>query len=545
MKFLKSETTNKKKLFILLLTPHRLWGLVLFPYIITRDSDKSYFRLSEPLTPYPDTDTLATLTSEEREVVKITNEYTDRAIFKLFSKDKTLKDFLEKVTPEKTEQFIRPYIERRIYKCISTARDENIPVYYQKSKSGSLHADDQINIYDGFASPVFRFSRNSEISTYSLILETGGRQIELRKNSIDILCMSPCLIREDLRLLFVSEVDGSKLKPFLLKDHIQIPKKSEQKYYSSFVMNTVNNFKVEASGFEISYVDPVKEAILELGTGLRGFPVLTLIYSYQGNKFFANESATSFTKFESRGERYFFKKYYRDFEWEQNCRKSLSDLGFYSEDDITFIPLTTEIRKRDELYSMVETVSNNYPELKDAGFKLISKLDKNYNLNPVSIEISSQIENDWFDLKAVVKIGEWEIPFNLFRKNILGGIKEYILPDGSISILPDTWFTKYKNIFEFGKNHGDTLRIHKQHFSLLTDSLSNKGLDGLKKLEKLLIPDQIPSTGTPSGLHCNMRQYQSEGLNWLIFLQRAGLGGCLADDMGLGKTIQTLGSVTV
>ena len=37
-----------------------------------------------------------------------------------------------------------------------------------------------------------------------------------------------------------------------------------------------------------------------------------------------------------------------------------------------------------------------------------------------------------------------------------------------------------------------------------------------------------------------MRQYQSDGLNWLNFLQKAGLGGGLADDMGLGKTIQTL-----
>jgi SNF2 family DNA or RNA helicase len=37
-----------------------------------------------------------------------------------------------------------------------------------------------------------------------------------------------------------------------------------------------------------------------------------------------------------------------------------------------------------------------------------------------------------------------------------------------------------------------------------------------------------------------MRQYQSDGLNWLNFLQTSGLGGCLADDMGLGKTIQTL-----
>ncbi len=38
----------------------------------------------------------------------------------------------------------------------------------------------------------------------------------------------------------------------------------------------------------------------------------------------------------------------------------------------------------------------------------------------------------------------------------------------------------------------------------------------------------------------HLRDYQREGLGWLGFLQRFGLGGCLADDMGLGKTVQVL-----
>ncbi len=37
-----------------------------------------------------------------------------------------------------------------------------------------------------------------------------------------------------------------------------------------------------------------------------------------------------------------------------------------------------------------------------------------------------------------------------------------------------------------------------------------------------------------------LRVYQREGLGWLDFLRRFGLGGCLADDMGLGKTVQVL-----
>src|SRR6185295_5111322 len=42
------------------------------------------------------------------------------------------------------------------------------------------------------------------------------------------------------------------------------------------------------------------------------------------------------------------------------------------------------------------------------------------------------------------------------------------------------------------------------------------------------------------GLQAQLRPYQVIGVNWLWFLSRLGLGGCLADDMGLGKTIQVL-----
>ena len=37
-----------------------------------------------------------------------------------------------------------------------------------------------------------------------------------------------------------------------------------------------------------------------------------------------------------------------------------------------------------------------------------------------------------------------------------------------------------------------------------------------------------------------LRPYQRRGLGWLQFLERLGLGGCLADDMGLGKTATAL-----
>jgi len=47
-------------------------------------------------------------------------------------------------------------------------------------------------------------------------------------------------------------------------------------------------------------------------------------------------------------------------------------------------------------------------------------------------------------------------------------------------------------------------------------------------------------TEAPGAFKGTLRPYQLAGLSWLAFLDRLGLGGCLADDMGLGKTIQMI-----
>ncbi|PLB47204.1 hypothetical protein P170DRAFT_428415 [Aspergillus steynii IBT 23096] len=44
----------------------------------------------------------------------------------------------------------------------------------------------------------------------------------------------------------------------------------------------------------------------------------------------------------------------------------------------------------------------------------------------------------------------------------------------------------------------------------------------------------------PKGVKAVLKPHQREGLDFLVYLRRNGIGGILADDMGLGKTIQTL-----
>jgi non-specific serine/threonine protein kinase len=70
--------------------------------------------------------------------------------------------------------------------------------------------------------------------------------------------------------------------------------------------------------------------------------------------------------------------------------------------------------------------------------------------------------------------------------------------------------------------------------------------DALKKLlEEMQQPEVSAESDPGQDLQATLRPYQRQGAHWLWFMNRLGLGACLADDMGLGKTIQVLSLLLV
>jgi SNF2 family DNA or RNA helicase len=53
-------------------------------------------------------------------------------------------------------------------------------------------------------------------------------------------------------------------------------------------------------------------------------------------------------------------------------------------------------------------------------------------------------------------------------------------------------------------------------------------------------PNRVTDCQPGRELQTTLRPYQAEGVRWLWFMTRLGLGSCLADDMGLGKTVQVI-----
>ncbi|MDQ0232719.1 DEAD/DEAH box helicase [Metabacillus malikii] len=61
-----------------------------------------------------------------------------------------------------------------------------------------------------------------------------------------------------------------------------------------------------------------------------------------------------------------------------------------------------------------------------------------------------------------------------------------------------------------------------------------------KMLKKLTDTSELPTHEVPAAFTGELRPYQQNGVDWLLFLRSVSFGACLADDMGLGKTIQMI-----
>jgi superfamily II DNA or RNA helicase len=89
---------------------------------------------------------------------------------------------------------------------------------------------------------------------------------------------------------------------------------------------------------------------------------------------------------------------------------------------------------------------------------------------------------------------------------------------------------------QFGKLETDGLVDQLEEHPLDWETETSGAL--MQFIEQLGRAEQMPAVPISPLFQGTLRGYQAEGLSWLAFLRKFGLGGCLADDMGLGKTIQ-------
>src|SRR5215471_5787794 len=160
-----------------------------------------------------------------------------------------------------------------------------------------------------------------------------------------------------------------------------------------------------------------------------------------------------------------------------------------------------------------------------------------------NIEITSGV--DWFELSGTVDFGGTVARLPELLAALRRRQNTVVLGDGTFGVLPEDWLRRYGVLADLGTPTEDHLRFGHSQVGLLDALLAtlpevNADAVFSRAREELARFQGVGPEAAPPGFVGQLRAYQEDGLGWLTFLRRFGLGGCLADDMGLGKTVQVL-----
>jgi superfamily II DNA or RNA helicase len=502
------------------------------------------------------------LDERDEAAVKLIEGMKPAAIFEKFntSKRKTIEEFyLKTFDAEKGEKEIQEAVHSVIEKRRAQIFDLICPdktLFIMGNDGNPMRQS--IEIQSEPVEVLFHFMRNEENTHYFPTLKYLGAKLEFQYKDAMILCDEPAWMLLNQKLYhFKPLLEGKKLRAFLNKKFVVIPKNMEEDYFRKFVKAMVARYPIYAKGFEVintekncqfllTYgpitprIDEEEKSAAKKAAALVAADRWNFVLSFQyGNNRFPWDglSAEANVLFEKKGESYAFQKIMRSLTKEKRAFQYLKSIG---------LPLEQDGRTSISRSDAVQWLTEHKQDLDQAGYLVQFRGDgqaPRYFLGKPEIKIRIGEKLDWFDIQAVISFGTFQIPFLKIRQLILAKKKEFHLPDGSIAIIPDNWFHDYQDLFYFSETRPgeEGVYLKRQHFQLVQEwedqDLIKTSLRSKTVADLSLQSKDFP---VPKNFRGTLRPYQLDGYRWMRTRQNAGLGACLADDMGLGKTIQTL-----
>ncbi len=146
---------------------------------------------------------------------------------------------------------------------------------------------------------------------------------------------------------------------------------------------------------------------------------------------------------------------------------------------------------------------------------------------------------DWFELRYSLGTADGEMfSATELQRLLRSGQSKTRLQSGRTAVFDSDAISDFEEVLrdcDPRQNQPGTYRIARSHASYLAQTAQDlgaalRGLTDEKPVGDLALGD----------LGEKLRDYQRQGVEWLVRLARNNLGGILADEMGLGKTVQTL-----
>ncbi|MCB9023010.1 MAG: DEAD/DEAH box helicase [Lentimicrobiaceae bacterium] len=506
------------------------FGFTIYPYVCVQNK-AGYYTVKERLTSQSK-DFPVQFKAIAEEMVALSESIEPQKLVSTFSKKAVSPAvFFEKVDKKLKEEVIRTKVDKALFRMISLMQEHQLQLFDSRQMP-NLYTEDQIHIYQEVAEARLKFKQTENGTLYTFEAFLKGHQVNLQHPSNIILTREPCLYISNNRLFaFDESINGKLLLPFLSKEFIEIPKRMEAQYFGTFIKKIVNRCQIEAEGFSIFESDILPQARLLLENDWQGKTGLILMFGYGEKQLLANYPQQVITELSSDKKGFVFHRLHRKSAVEKQKIEFLKSLGLLQFESVFRLnsaggPAT--------IFDTVNWIIQNRQILAVHGFEIIQPGEEKYCFEPVSFKASLQTDNDWYDLNAIVQTGAFSIPFYKFREHILSNRKAYLLPDGAYFVIPDTWFSRYREVMLFARIRNEKLSLQKHHYRLL------RGFN-FPEIDDLISNETHQESFTlPPLQNVSLRPYQIYGFGWMKRLGRQGFGCLLADDMGLGKTLQII-----
>ena len=487
------------------------------------------------------------------ELIALMDKMQQERVVHKFSKNgvKPKDFFLKHYTDDEKNNLIKGEIHRYMERLRSSVMDRLVGKAVFEMGSDGEPTWNPLKVMPQKATVLFHFRKNEDNTHYFPTIKYDGAKLDFQYKQAYLVCKSPAwLVLEGRIFSFEKNLDGSKLQPFLNKKFIVVPQNVEKSYYQKFIAPLIAHYDVYAKGFDINSdrkeLSPMLNFAPLAQNSLSLFKdeeensenskiVFELQFQYGNYKIRADEKEKVVVKLEDSPTGYVFHRINRDLKKELVYVQLLKENGL--ELNGSRVSWLTP--------RAIDWIKANQPYLEGEGFRVVqsAKDSHKYFLGDASIEVEITENIDWFDINAVIKFGDFTIPFKDLRKLMKKGQNEITLPNGEIAVIPDSWVEDYGEIFGFiNEDEAGNTRLEKYHLALVqqVEEEENARVSIDRKLNQLRDFERIDPAGVPAGFNGTLRPYQKAGYDWLSFLNRYKFGGCLADDMGLGKTVQTL-----
>jgi hypothetical protein len=524
------------------LCKHEYLGYLIEPHIVQLNPQGDFSLTYQRLFSHTAKEFTKHLSEADLRIIKILDETEqDHVIKKFYKKAIRPFEFFSKFYDDGFYESVRPKIEKKLAEVLEILKDRD--ALYLMDKDG-WPAERKIELATEPATILFHFRRSEEETRYFPTIKYQGLRIEFMFKDAQIVSNQPSwMLLNDILYFFEQDIEGKKLVPFLNKRYISIPTAKEETYFEKFVAPLIEKYHVYAEGFEIKTEKHEPTAMIRVIYVEGGISQLQLCFCYGDHAFALGNEKKITVHVDKQDNNYVFTRIKRDTVWEKSKYNELIKMGLKKVSPLFYnLELNTLNEGENQSYGLLNWVNEHIEHLKERCFTIDQSAgNKKFLFASSKIDFEIKEDNDWFDINAIVYFGIHPVPFISLKQHILHKKREFTLPDGTIAIIPEKWFSQYGSLFSLSDG-GKNLKLKKHHIGLIND-LAGDGIANItlqRKLQKLNDFENIADTQMPVHFKGELRSYQKAGYNWFSFLREYNFGGCLADDMGLGKTIQTL-----